>query len=198
MVTIFVEGGGDATSLKTEFRHAFSSLLERAGFKNKMPSVKALGGRGAAFDAFKTAHSESVAGTFIVLLVDSETIPAGKNAWTHLHSQAGWGKPVGASDDQAQLMVVCMETWLMADPDAFATYFGKDFKKAKLPTTDLENRLKPDVYHAIESATAIAKPKGKYGKARDSFKLLSQIDPAKLRKCCAWAARFFDALNKHC
>jgi hypothetical protein len=197
-VTIYVEGGGDEASLKTQCRRAFNRLLKRAGFENRMPTVKALGGRESAFDAFRTAHEQKSDGEFIFLLVDSETIPVTSDPWAHLKTQANWEKPDGATDDQAQLMVVCMETWLLADPEAFAAYFGKDFKKAKLPTSQLEKRPKADLYEAIKGATVNAKPKGKYGKTRDSFKLLSEIDPVKLRKCCSWADRFFDSLNKYC
>ena len=134
MVTIYVEGGGDEASLKSQCRRAFSELFKNAGFaRGKMPSVKPMGGRPAAFDAFRTAHKESPNDTFIMLLVDSEEIPAARQPWIHLKSRDDWDKPSGATDDQAQLMVACMETWLMSDPAAFAAYFGKDFKKAKLP-----------------------------------------------------------------
>jgi len=197
-VTIFVEGGRDASSLKSQCRQAFSDLLRNAGFRDRMPSKRALGGRSAAFDAFTSAFGNSVPGIFLVLLVDSETIPRCNDPWLHLREQAGWNKPHGAIDDHAHLMVVCMETWLMSDPEALEQYFGSGFKKAKLPPTDLEKRSKSDIYDAIDRATAITKPKGKYGKARDSFKLLSRIDPNKLKKSCEWAARFFDALERHC
>ena len=199
MVTIYVEGGGDEASLKSQCRRAFSEFFKRAGFaRGKMPSVKPMGGRGAAFDAFKTAHKDPANDAFIMLLVDSEEILATMQPWTHLKLRDGWDKPSGATDDQAQLIVACMETWLMSDPDAFAKYFGKDFKKANLPEVDLEKRSKPDVYKAVESATAAAKPKGKYGKARDSFELLRRINPVTLRSRCWWADRFLDTLKKHC
>ncbi|MGD0766680.1 MAG: DUF4276 family protein [Tepidisphaeraceae bacterium] len=198
MVMIYLEGGGDESSLKTECRHAFHELFKRAGFANRMPKVVPKGRRGAAFDAFKTACRDAVVGLFVILLVDSETVPAGSDAWAHLKVQDGLDRPSNATGDQAQLMVVCMETWLVADTGAFAKYFGKDFNEKPLPTTDLEKRSKSDVYGAIGKATISAIPKGKYGKARDSFKLLSQIDPVKLRKSCAWADRFFEALNKYC
>jgi len=150
-----------------------------------------MGGRNEAFDAFRAAHNDSGRDTFM-LLVDSEEIPATKLPWNHLK----WERPSGATDDQAQLMVVCMETWLMSDPDAFATHFGKDFKSEKLPNVDLEKRSKADVYKAIEAATTSAKPKGKYGKARDSFELLRRINPEKL-KSLWWAARFLATLKKY-
>jgi uncharacterized protein DUF4276 len=198
VVVIYVEGGGDQASLKTECRRAFSDLLKRAGFEGRMPSVRPAGRRDAAFGAFRVALDDSGDGVFVILLVDSETSPATKDPWAHLRSQAHWDKPTGATDDHAQLMVVCMETWLMADPDACEGYFGKDFKKDKLLTTDLEGRSKEDIYRSIYAATNITKPKGKYGKARDSFKILGRIDPKKLANTCGWAARFFAVLTKYC
>jgi hypothetical protein len=198
VVTIYVEGGGDAASLKAQCRRAFKEFLEKAGFQGKMPSVIAMGARGAAFEGFKAAHKVSAIDAFVMLLVDSEEIPATKQPWTHLKSRDGWDKPSGATDDQAQLMVVCMETWLMSDPDAFEIHFGKDFKKAKLPEADLERRSKQDVYDAIEAATVTARPKGKYGKAKDSFELLRRINPEKLKSRCWWADRFLAALKTHC
>jgi hypothetical protein len=198
MVTIYVEGGGDTASLKSQCRRAFSDLLRKAGFAGKMPSVRAMGSRRAAFDAFETALGDRRKSEFVVLLVDSEEIPASKDAWAHLKARDGWNRPDGASDEHAQLMVACMESWLIADAEALEEYFGPEFKKDKLPITELETRSKEDVLNAIAAATAPSRPKGKYGKARDSFKLLGQIDPEKLRNTCAWAKRFFEALGKHC
>ncbi len=191
-----MEGGGDEASLKSECRRAFKEFFEKAGFKGKLPSVRPMGGRGATFDAFRTAHKSSSDDTFIMLLVDSEEVPVDRQPWSHLRSRDGWDRPSRATDDQAQLMVVCMETWLMSDPDAFDEYFGKNFKKTKLLVSDLENRAKSEIGSAIEAATTTARPKGKYGKARDSFKLLASLDPDKL-KSLWWADRFLAALKNH-
>jgi hypothetical protein len=197
MVRILVEGGGDAASLKAECRRAFSELLKKAGFAGKMPSVRAEGGRADAFDAFRVTHAQVADGEFIILLVDSEEIPATDDPWLHLKSRDDWDKPAGATDDQAHLMVVSMETWLIADAGAFAAYFGKGVRTGKLPSARIEAVSKHDVLTAINAATATATPKGKYGKARDSFKLLSQVAPAKLQANCAWARRFFEAVERH-
>jgi hypothetical protein len=197
MVTIYFEGAGDEKSLKTRCRKGFSQLFQKAGFKGKMPDVRPMGRRDAAFKAFRKAHPNAGNGLKVMLLVDSEEIPADNDAWSHLKKQDGWCRPKEAQADQAQMMVSVMETWLITDPEAFADYFKKDFKKSKLPATDLEKLSKQDVYEAIENATKTAKPKGKYGKARDSFEILGRIDPKKLRKACAWAERFFNALEKH-
>jgi hypothetical protein len=198
VVTIYVEGGGDGASLKSECRHAFTELLKKAGFERRMPKIRPMGSRPATFDAFKIAHAKGNAGAFVMLLIDSEETPKDIDAWKHLKSRDGWARPEKASDDQAQLMVVCMETWLIADSKAFAEYFGKHVKEDKLPATNIEKRSMSDVITAMASATVTSKPKGKYGKSRDSFKLLSQIDPAKLTDRCEWAARFFEALQKYC
>lgn len=180
MVTIYVEGGGDAASLKSQCRRAFSELFRKAGFhQGKLPSVRPMGGRAAAFRAFRMAHDASASDEFVMLLVDSEEIPTTKQPWSHLEAQDGWDKPSGASDDQVQLMVVCMETWLLSG-----------FRTSQ---ADLEKRSKTDIYNDIQAA----KPKGKYEKARDSFKLLSQSDPEKLKRLW-WADRFLTALKAHC
>jgi len=197
MVTIFVEGGGNTKALRAECRQAFQELFRKAGFKSLMPRAVAAGPRDAAFKAFRNSIDKPVAGEFVVLLVDSETIPAAANAWTHLKSRDQWKKPVGATNDQAQLMVASMETWLISDPGALADYFGRNFKRHQIPTGRLEERSKDDVYKAIKMATSAAIPKGQYGKARDSFKLLARIDPARLRASCSWAHRFFTMLETH-
>ena len=197
MVTIYVEGGGDESSLKTECRHAFHELFKKAGFANRMPKVIPKGRRVAAFDGFKAACRDASTGAFVMLLVDSESIPKSSDARAHLKEQDRWEMPAGALDDQVQLMVACMETWLISDTEAMGKYFGKDFNMHSLPRFELEKQPKIDVLEAIGRATRGARPKGKYGKARDSFKLLGQIDPEKLQKSCTWAKRFLDALNKY-
>lgn len=52
---LYVEGGGNAASLKTACREGFSKLLEKAGFKGRMPRIVACGSRNDAFDSFCTA-----------------------------------------------------------------------------------------------------------------------------------------------
>ncbi len=45
MVKVYVEGGGDSKELRTRCREGFSKLVERAGFKDRMPKFVACGGR---------------------------------------------------------------------------------------------------------------------------------------------------------
>ncbi len=48
-ITIYVEGGGDTRRQQTDCRKAFSKFFEKAGFKGKMPTIIACGGRSIAY-----------------------------------------------------------------------------------------------------------------------------------------------------
>jgi hypothetical protein len=52
---IYVEGGGDTHSLKTECRRGFTEFLKNAGLAGHLPQIVACGGRGIAFDRFSIA-----------------------------------------------------------------------------------------------------------------------------------------------
>lgn len=56
-VKLFVEGGGDSNSLRTECRAAFSAFLQKAGLSGYMPRIVASGSRRAAFDDYCTSIS---------------------------------------------------------------------------------------------------------------------------------------------
>ena len=83
MSTIYLEGGGDDNQVKIRCREGFRKLLAKCGFAGRMPKLVACGGRGAAFDRFKTAHE--VAGEYVALLIDSEDPMTDiEAAWKHL------------------------------------------------------------------------------------------------------------------
>ena len=198
---LYVEGGGSRAALKSQCRKGFHDLLTRAGFTGRLPRVVACGPRNAAFDRFQT----SLGGTtgYSLLLVDSEAPVASANqpgnpsgAWRHLESQDGWRRPRAARNDQAQLMVTCMETWLVADRAALHSHFP-DMNQNSLPSSvGLESRRKQDVSAALDSATSPSL-KGRYDKRRDSFDLLGKSDPAALKRELPHFQRFIDALDTH-
>lgn len=144
-----------------------------------MPSFVACGSRGNTIDRFKTAHANRSIEELPVLLVDSETPVTHGNPWKHLESvSAKWKQPTGATEDQAQLMVRCMEAWLLAD---------------RVPTmTDIESRSPSDLLAAMRSAT-----NNKYSKGTQSFQLLATVDPSKLERL-RYAKRFLDFLRANC
>jgi len=199
MVTLFVEGGGDHNAaLKARCRRGFSKLLERAGFKDRMPRIVACGGRKPAYDQFCTALNGLRPGNAILLLVDAETGVAGASPWVHVKQREGdeWLKPAGAEDRHLHLMVQTMESWFLADRAALKAFFGKDFRENALPaaTAKVENTSKSDLNDCLERATRNTQ-KGKYGKGAHSFDLLAMIDLTRVCKASPWAERFVSELQ---
>jgi Domain of unknown function (DUF4276) len=199
MVRVFVEGGGvDNAALKTECRRAFAQLFEKAGLEGRMPRTIVCGPRTDAFEQFSTALEEEGAADASVLLVDAEAPVTHVSPWEHVRQRQGdgWQKPAGASDDHLHLMVECMESWFLADPEALAAFYGQGFNENALPKSAPEQVAKTDVYSALDRATRPTKTKGRYGKGTHSFKLLATLDPAKVCAACPAAKRFFDAVDR--
>lgn len=144
---------------------------------------------GLAIARTGTLEPHSGRGAFIpFLLVDSEAIvqeklqpPNPSGAWQHLAISDGWTRPRHSSDDQAQLMTTCMETWLMADHRVLEDYFSGLKMNRLLPAERLEWRRKEQIIQALKGATASSR-KGKYDKGRDSFVLLGLVDPDQLER----------------
>jgi hypothetical protein len=194
-VKLYVEGGGDARSLNITCREGFRKLLERAGFRHRMPAIKACGGRDAAFDDFKTALRTVRDDEYPMLLVDSEG-PVSQTPWQHLSSRDAWTTPVGVDADQAQLMVQCMETWCIADRLTLKQFFGQYLQESALPPlVHLEARAKDDVQNALVQATRACGPGRSYAKGARSFDLLGRLDPEQLKMHLPHFARLCEALE---
>jgi len=199
-VRLYVEGGGDSSTLKTECRRAFSELLRKAGCGGKMPRIVACGSRENAYDSFRTAVKN---GERALLLVDSESpvdascmqeLPSRWRPWRHLAEREGdgWEKPEGTDDACCHLMVECMENWLLSDCDALKVVFGKNFHEDDLPNPrDVEQLSKSDAQKRLRQATVNC-PGGPYGKGKHSFKVLAKLSSDNLERSCRWAKRFFD------
>lgn len=204
MVKIYIEGGGDAASLRAECRKGFAEFLEKAGFKRpKKPSVVACGSRNDAFDSFCTAISQ---GECAFLLVDSEDIvdaahqqgnPDQWKPWSHLKQRDNWNKPVNATDADCHLMVQCMEAWFIADRQTLTSFFGQRFKGNLIPNAanPIESIGKQQLYTSLANATRDCQ-KGQYGKGPHSFKLLALINPTNITTASPWAKRLIDTLMK--
>ena len=198
-VRVYVEGAG-YSALDTKCREGFQKLLTKAGFRGRLPRVVPCGSRNDAFDKFKSALGRQ--DEYPILLVDSEDVVADANqpdanpsgAWTHLAQRDRWDRPAGAQNDQAQLMVTTMETWLLADRQKFIAYFPGINRNALPADSDLESRSKEDVADALRNATQ-SLSKGRYHKGDHSFDLLGEVDPAELRRRLPHFRRFADALE---
>ena len=195
---LIVEGGGTQNpALQTECRRAFRRLLERAGVTAGRPRIVAAGGRRRAYDLYTTAIKNSQSGEHIVLLVDADEPVTSETAWEHVRTrgQDGWSRPEEAGDEDLHLMVQCMEAWFLADPHVLGSFFGQGFKQDRLPKgADIEAIPKQAILDGLRAASAAAKTKGKYGKGSHSFKILSLLDPQRIKEASPWARRFFESL----
>lgn len=198
MVTIkvFVEGGGSGKDLPTRCRKAFRTFFEKAGVNGQRLSVKSCGTRKNAYDDFCIEFNKSASDVIPILLVDSED-EVTKSAWQHLRERTKdqWAKPKNAADDQAHLMVQCMESWFLADQEQLKKYFGQSFHENALPKQkNVEAIPQAKVFESLKAATRETQ-KGSYNKGSHSFAILEQIDPAKVRHASPFAKRLIDTVK---
>lgn len=200
MVRVYVEGGGKGPALRTKCREAFNKLISRAGLQGRMPRIVACGSRKEAFDDFCTAQRHAGPDDFICLLVDSEdSVPDGTPAWIFLANRLPdkWEQPPNAIDENAHLMVQCMEAWLLADPAALERFYGNGFRRNAIPNrADVEKIPKRDIFTALENATRGCTQKGEYSKGRHSFDILATLDPALVERASPYSRRFFETLRQ--
>ncbi len=193
-VKIYIEGG-DA-SHDTAFRAAWTSFFEKAGLKGRMPRPVRCNAREDTYSDFCTAVQTRKSGELPLLLVDSEhLVQKGHDAWKHLKAEDNWAKPAGAGAEDAFLMVVCMETWLIADRKALQRYFRDCWRDKALPQwPELEVLEKEKVIQALKKAAADC-GKRRYAKGKVSFEVLGAIDPAVVEAACPSAKRLLDRLR---
>lgn len=196
-VKVYVEGGSQG-QLATKCRQGFSEFFKNAGLAGHMPSVVSCGSRNEALNRFCTALNEFKPGTIPILLVDSEDpVRNIDGPWDHLLSRAGWDRPESAKDDQAHLMVQCMETWFLADVSALEEFFGSGFRSSAIPQrNDIENISKSDVLGRLKAASSGSR-KREYHKGNHSFDILARIDPESVIRRSPFAKRLIDTLKSH-
>ena len=178
---IYIEGGGDdSKELHVRCREGFRRLLERCGFKGRMPPLVACGGRGATYSDFATALAGANPGDYVAMLVNSEYPVANiEKTWEHLKQRDNWDRPAGADDEHVLLMTTCMETWIATDRRALRAHFGAGLQESAIPVTNMESRSR----HAIQDtlARATRNCKAPYVKNKKAFELVGKLDPSALR-----------------
>jgi uncharacterized protein DUF4276 len=194
-VRIYVEGGGEWAYTKTACRAAFHEFFRKFVPEGRQPKVIASGGRENAFSDFKQAVLQNP-DQLVLLLVDAEgPVAQAATNWAHLRARDQWNRPPGVSEDQAQLMVQCMESWFLADRDALKDYYGDGFLIASIPGGPIESVAKNDVLNALQHASRNTRTKGKYHKTIHGFDLLARIDPRKVRAASRCAERLCTVLG---
>ncbi|MDZ7618662.1 MAG: DUF4276 family protein [Patescibacteria group bacterium] len=178
---IYLEGGGDSKELHARCREGFRRLLERCGFRGRMPRLVACGSRGATFQDFATAHAVIGRNHYVAMLIDSEDPVADiERPWAHLKNRDGWDQPPDADDDQVLLMTTCMETWIVSDRQTLRDHYGACLQESALPSLiDLESRARRAVQDALVRATRNCRRV--YGKGAVSFEILGKLAPSVLR-----------------
>ena len=194
---VYVEGGGDTRVMRTECRKAFSMFFNKAGLMGHMPRVFACGARQHAYREFCNAIAEKRGNEFIILLVDSEgPVAEGAIPWTYLKSRDNWDRPDGADDNNAHLMVQCMESWFLADKGVLVKFFGQGFNQSALPARlEIEEVSKADLERGLKNATRQSKQKGAYHKGRHSFAILAELNPEQVTNASPHAKRLVSTLQ---
>lgn len=174
---IFLEGGGNSKDGRTRCREGFRKLLERCGYRDRMPRLVASGGRTQAYDDFTIAHAHATTPDYVGMLIDSEDPVQDINeTWNHLRGRDNWDRPLGARDDQVLLMTVCMETWIASDRNALRGHFGQHLHEAALPALpNIESRTRQELLQNLQHATRDCRRP--YTKGRQSFEILGRLDP---------------------
>lgn len=209
-IAIHLEGGGQTSDTLVPFRQGMSAFLRLAVDEARKRRIRwrviPCGGRQEAFDSFCDALKNEP-DAFHVLLVDAEEAVK-KAPWEHLKARIGdkWIAPENADEKQCQLMIVTMETWFLADPDAVKEFFKlkKGFDPTALPdlpplpkppkvSTVLESMSKDAINGVLKKATKNTADE-QYEKVRHGAKLLAMIDPLKVRQQCPSCDRLFKTL----
>lgn len=196
--TVFVEGGGTGKDLRTRCREGFAQFLGRLNLAGGRPKIVACGPREDAFRRLCIALDDDATGSYL-LLVDSEAVvSAGVPVWKHVREREGdnWQRPVNAKDEHLHFMAVCMESWLVSDPESLGRFYGKNFTSNALPQpADLESVDKYTVMRALRSATRDTS-KGEYSKGKVSFAALGAIDVSVVSQRMSFCRRLAQQLEK--
>jgi len=180
-VYVYVEGGGSGANTKAEFRIGFTQFLkELKEAADQRLRVVACGGRGDAYDAYRTAMQSSPQ-NFNVLLVDAEGPVSGESLNYLQAKETSWGLQ-GTDKDRCHLMVQMMEAWIIADIDALDAFFGQGFLRNSIPNSDNVESVEKNRLETCLANSTRNTQKGPYRKIKHGTKLLACIDPQVVRK----------------
>jgi Domain of unknown function (DUF4276) len=200
-IKLYVEGGGDSAEQKAQLRFGFDGLFGPikvlARSQGVSFSIVCAGDRNMTHRAFANSREQD---TLPVLLVDSEEgLPTGyqstgKERIAILKKRDGWDF-IESDGENVHFMVRCMETWIVADPNALARFYGQGFEKNQLPSrTDLEMESKRDVHDKLRTATRKSQ-KGEYQKLRHASKILPLLESKSVAGRCSHFARILKSLE---
>ena len=193
-----MEGGGSGAQSAAAIRRGMDEFLGPAKKSARMAGLRwnlvACGSRENTYRRFREALNQTPESVATILLVDAEA-EVTTDPREHLLREDRWDLRA-ATDEAIHLMVQVMETWIIADPDELARYYGQGFKTAKLPgRINLEQEPKPQVQSGLKEATRRT-GKGRYNKISHASELLARIRPARVQARCQHCKRLFDELDR--
>ncbi len=198
-VRVYIEDGSPGKTADSDFRkgwksflHELHELARRSGYQ----SLEVVRGksRGDAFRRFRNYQTQYPQ-DLCVLLADAETlVPTGTRVWDVVARREDdkWPRPRWATELHLYLMVPFVETWLLTDQAALATFFKQNFNARPLPTVDLESRSKDDVSHALKLATKNC-GNGPYQHGQ-AHRIIEFVQPEKV-KTLSHGRRLFESLR---
>lgn len=203
-IRIYIEGGGDYKETKAKFRKGIREFLDQAHDLARSNGITlrliVCGGRNSAFRDYCNAQY-SHPNALNILLVDAEVAVTSRSVLEHLKRRdPSWAQNPEfhqLKEDSIHLMAQVMETWILADLDCLARYYGQHFNDQALPRSqNLELVSKQDITNALNRATEKTQ-KGKYHKINHGPDLLGQVDPQKVRARCFYCDRFWKYLETY-
>ena len=197
-VTIYMEGGGQSRDAKSSLRQGMARFLEEIKESVRARrwkwNIVCCGSRNETYAKFMHER-QNADDTIVVLLVDAEGPVAVASPGDHLTARDRWDMR-DVDDNVVHLMVQAMETWIVADPDTLAAYYGQNFRRNDLPVRpNLEEENRESIARALHRSTQRTQ-KGAYHKIKHASDLLRLIEPRLVRNRCPKCARMFDILNR--
>lgn len=205
-IVLHIEGGRDRTAdveFRRAFRTFFSDLIAYGNKRQITIQVILEGGRKEAYDRFcKVVHSDP--DVWHVLIVDSESpVKEFGQCWKHLkeRQEDQWERPANVEEAQCHLMVMAMEAWFFADPDALEHYYNPlnkhKFHRNALPKNrNVEQILKEQHVSKIEAAIKDIPKRNIYLKMKDGPAILERLNVEKVRQAAKHCERIFVELTK--
>lgn len=198
-ITIYLEGGGTGPGTKAALRQGMDAFLDPikqlARAKSWRWKLIPCGGRDQTFRRFCNAVTGTPPDGLVVLLVDAEAGIDNDTPREHLQTRDHWALAF-ATNEMVHLMVQIMETWIIADQETLAAYYGPGFRANALPAADnLEGVSKASIAANLAQATKSTR-RGAYHKIRHASDILKRIDHRRVRRRCPACDRLFDTLER--
>ena len=196
-VRLYVEGGpkgAHADGLRS-FRNGFKQHLLRLDSRLDTLVVSTCGSTDETIRDYARALRENRPDCIVVLLVDSEAPVSAATPARHLQAKPDSANVPAKARESVFLMVQCMESWLVTDPDALEKCFGRKLKRSVLPPNrDIEAVPKKDVLDALASAVKLT-PSGSYHKIQHGAKILAELKPDLVAKRSSHARNLYSFLR---